>query len=109
MKLKVKMKKIATPAVNQPESLIASTWLTLHTTPMYGPLKGPIQPRIALQRALDSLHNLTSVVLSLDSDSVSGQCRSAIGPKVDNQHVLSMCFCLLHFRLMVGREVEEPL
>ena len=33
-----------------------------------------------------------SVVLSLYSDIVSGQSQSAIGPKVDGQHVLSMCF-----------------
>ena len=39
----------------------------------------------------------TSEVLSLYSDSVSGQCRSAIGPKVDGQHVLSMYFVFYIF------------
>ena len=37
----------------------------------------------------------TSDGLSLDSDSVSGQSRSAIGPKVDGQHVLFM-FCFIY-------------
>ena len=46
------------------------------------------------------------MVLSLYSDSVSGQCRSAIEPQVVSQRVFSKVFFLLHFRLMVGREVD---
>ena len=40
---------------------------------------------------------------------ISGQYPSAIGPQDDGQHVLSMLFFLLYFRLMVGCEVEGPL
>ena len=37
-----------------------------------------------------------SIGRSLDSDSVSGQYRSAIGPKVDGQYVL-VCLCVSSF------------
>ena len=72
----------------------------------------------------------TGIGLSLQSDVVSGQSQSAIGPNVDGQHVLSMRFFfymfdgwsivkftgsmlfldtfLRRFRWMVDREVDWP-
>ena len=45
------------------------------------------------------------MVLSLDSDSVGGQCRSVIGSQIDRKHMFVSIVFINIFRLMIGRDV----
>ena len=53
------------------------------------------------------IYSYISGVLSLYSDSVSGQCRSVVGPQVDQQHAFQCVFLFYIFRPSIERDVHK--